>query len=132
MVILVGFFRQIRLLRLLEDSTSECSQYSHQGNPVWTYFQISVLDPCSSVSTTRGSIHDTRERLLRQLLRGGRPSGEPGLDWGRRRAALRDPPAALGGARAVRRAHCHRRGGHRGQPPGHPLGAREPQAPERR
>lgn len=80
----------------------------------------------------RATVHDAGERLLRQLLRGGRPSGAPGMARGGRRAALQDPPASLGGARAVGCAHRHHRGGYRGQPPGHPLGAREPQTPERR
>ena len=58
LMLLIGklywIFQTGKLLRLLEDSTSECSWFSHLENPVWTYFQISLLDPCSYISVTRG------------------------------------------------------------------------------
>lgn len=79
----------------------------------------------------RQTVHDAGERLFLQLLRGGRAGPAPGLAGGGQRAALRDRPSSLGGAHFVCSAHHHHRGGRRGQPPGHPLGAQEPQTAER-
>lgn len=83
------------------------------------------------VSARRGTVHDAGELLLLQMLRAGRAGGAPGLAGDGQHAALRVGASSLAGARSVSRAPRHHRGGRRGRPLAHPLGAREPQAPER-